>query len=59
MARAESMVDKDAVMKALSGVSDPELRKDIVSLHMVEGVEVKNGIVSFTLNLTTPACPLG
>lgn len=56
--RAALLLDRDAVMKALSGVSDPELGRDIVSLHMVEGVEVKNGVVSFTLNLTTPACPL-
>ena len=42
----------------MAGVTDPELGKDIVTLHMVEGVEVQGGKVSFTLNLTTPACPL-
>jgi ATP-binding protein involved in chromosome partitioning len=52
------LVDSQAVLKALATVSDPELGKDIVSLHMVEGVDVKDGVVSFTLNLTTPACPL-
>jgi ATP-binding protein involved in chromosome partitioning len=46
------------VLKALAEVKDPELGKDIVSLHMVEGVTVEDGTVSFTLNLTTPACPL-
>jgi len=46
------------VLKALAEVKDPELGKDLVSLHMVEGVTVEDGIVSFTLNLTTPACPL-
>jgi ATP-binding protein involved in chromosome partitioning len=46
------------VMKALAGVKDPELGKDVVSLHMVEGVKVEGGRVTFTLNLTTPACPL-
>jgi len=46
------------VIKALAGVRDPELGKDLVSLHMVEGVRVEGGKVTFTLNLTTPACPL-
>lgn len=39
-------------------MSDPELGKDVVSLGMVDSVEVQGGKVSFTLNLTTPACPL-
>jgi ATP-binding protein involved in chromosome partitioning len=49
---------QEEVLGALSRVSDPELGRDIVSLHMVEGVTVEDGVVSFTLNLTTPACPL-
>jgi len=52
------LVSKEEVLKALSGVSDPELGKDVVSLHMVENVGIEGGVVSFTLNLTTPACPL-
>jgi ATP-binding protein involved in chromosome partitioning len=46
------------VLKALSGVKDPELGKDVVSLRMVDGLKVEGGKVTFTLNLTTPACPL-
>jgi ATP-binding protein involved in chromosome partitioning len=46
------------VMKALSSVKDPELGRDLVSLRMIEGVSVDGGKVTFTLNLTTPACPL-
>lgn len=46
------------VLKALSGVKDPELGRDVVSLRMVEGVKVEGSKVTFTLNLTTPACPL-
>jgi Mrp family chromosome partitioning ATPase len=46
------------VLKALSVVKDPELGRDIVSLHMVDAVDVSRGVVTFTLNLTTPACPL-
>jgi len=46
------------VIKALSLVKDPELGRDLVSLRMIEGVAVDGGRVTFTLNLTTPACPL-
>ena len=50
--------DLDAVMTALSGVSDPELHRDIVSLGMVRDLQVDGGRVGFRLVLTTPACPL-
>jgi ATP-binding protein involved in chromosome partitioning len=49
---------EEEVLKALAGVRDPELGKDVVALRMVEGVKVERGKVTFTLNLTTPACPL-
>jgi ATP-binding protein involved in chromosome partitioning len=49
---------QEEVLKALSDVKDPELGRDVVSLHMIEGVSVEGGKVTFTLNLTTPACPL-
>lgn len=52
------MVSREDILKALAKVTDPELGRDIVSLHMVEDVIVEGGRVSFTLNLTTPACPL-
>jgi ATP-binding protein involved in chromosome partitioning len=52
------MPTEKEVLKALAQVNDPELGKDVVSLHMVEGVKVEGGAVTFTLNLTTPACPL-
>ncbi len=52
------MATEADVLKALAGVKDPELGRDIVSLHMVEGVKVEGGRVTFVLNLTTPACPL-
>ncbi len=52
------MPTTEEVLSALSRVSDPELGRDIVSLHMVDDVSVNGGTVSFTLNLTTPACPL-
>jgi ATP-binding protein involved in chromosome partitioning len=52
------MPSADDVMKALSSVKDPELGKDVVALGMIQGVSVDGGRVAFTLNLTTPACPL-
>lgn len=53
----ESITEKD-VLKALSQVQDPDLRKDLVTLGMIKDVKVKDGEVSFTIVLTTPACPL-
>jgi len=52
------MPTEKEVLDALAGVRDPELGRDIVALKMVEGVKVEEGRVTFTLNLTTPACPL-
>ncbi len=52
------MPSTEDVIKALSSVRDPELGRDLVSLRMIEGVTVDGGRVTFTLNLTTPACPL-
>ncbi|HYT54194.1 MAG TPA: Mrp/NBP35 family ATP-binding protein, partial [Verrucomicrobiae bacterium] len=42
----------------LRGVQDPEIHRDIVSLGMVKNLAVDHGQVTFTVELTTPACPL-
>jgi ATP-binding protein involved in chromosome partitioning len=47
-----------AVMDALRNVQDPDLRKDIVSLNFVKNLKVEPGRASFTIELTTPACPV-
>ena len=52
------MPTEKEVLEALAQVEDPELGRDVVSLRMVEGVKIEGGKVTFTLNLTTPACPL-
>ena len=52
------MPTAEDVLKVLSEVKDPELGRDVVSLKMIEGVKVEGDRVEFTLNLTTPACPL-
>jgi len=49
---------KEQVMAALSTVIEPELHKDIVSLNMVRDLEIEGSTASFTIVLTTPACPL-
>jgi ATP-binding protein involved in chromosome partitioning len=49
---------KEEVLKALSTVIDPDFKKDLVSLGMIKDVEVSGKKVSFTVELTTPACPL-
>ncbi|MFA9214414.1 MAG: Mrp/NBP35 family ATP-binding protein [Candidatus Methylacidiphilales bacterium] len=49
---------KEDIIKALSTVQEPDLRKDLVTLNMVKDVEVDGLNVSFTIVLTTPACPL-
>lgn len=52
------MITQEAVLKALSHVDDPDLRKDIVTLGMVEKLQIEGNTVSFDLVLTTPACPM-
>jgi ATP-binding protein involved in chromosome partitioning len=46
------------ILKALSTVQDPDLKRDLVSLNMVKDIKIEPGKVSFTVVLTTPACPL-
>jgi len=52
------VVTKDQVIDALRQVQDPELRKDLVTLNMIKDVKIEDSKVSFTVELTTPACPL-
>ncbi len=46
------------ILKALSNVQEPDLGKDIVTLNMVKDIAIDENNVSFTVVLTTPACPL-
>jgi ATP-binding protein involved in chromosome partitioning len=46
------------VLDALRVVHDPDLHRDIVALGFVQNLRVCDGIVAFTINLTTPACPV-
>lgn len=49
---------KEKVLEALSNVQEPDLGKDLVTLNMVKDIEINGNQVSFTVVLTTPACPL-
>jgi ATP-binding protein involved in chromosome partitioning len=51
-------VDQAAVLDALRAVKDPDLHRDIVSLGFVKELSVRGGQVAFTIELTTPACPV-
>jgi len=51
-------LDQQSVLDALKVVVDPDLHRDIVSLGFVKNVKISGGDVSFTIELTTPACPV-
>jgi len=53
-----AQIDTNAVLEVLRPVQDPELQKSLVELNMIRNVAVEGDRVSFTLVLTTPACPL-
>jgi ATP-binding protein involved in chromosome partitioning len=55
MAKALS---KESVLAALRKVQEPELHKDLVSLNMIQDIQINGKKVSFKIVLTTPACPL-
>jgi ATP-binding protein involved in chromosome partitioning len=54
----QAVPDRDAVLNALRVVMDPDLRRDIVSLGFVKDVSIASDRVAFTIELTTPACPV-
>jgi ATP-binding protein involved in chromosome partitioning len=51
-------MNENDILKALSNVQEPDLGKDIVTLNMVKDIKIDDNNVSFTVVLTTPACPL-
>lgn len=56
--RRQQGVDEAAVMQALRTVEEPELGGNLVDRNMIKNLTVEGGRVSFTVELTTPACPL-
>jgi ATP-binding protein involved in chromosome partitioning len=53
-----TQITKEAILAALSTVQEPELHQDLVTLNMIRELEIEGDKVSFTVMLTTPACPL-
>ncbi|MBW3637731.1 MAG: iron-sulfur cluster assembly protein, partial [Armatimonadetes bacterium] len=54
----DDSVDKDAVLRALHHVQDPDLGRSIVELDFIKNLRVCGGNVAFDIELTTPACPV-
>src|SRR5688572_2155483 len=48
----------EKILEALSNVQEPDLGKDLVTLNMVKDIVIDGNNVSFTVVLTTPACPM-
>lgn len=55
---ASTSITEAAVLGALKSVSDPDLHRDIVSLGFVKNLRIDGGRIAFTIELTTPACPV-
>lgn len=51
-------LEQTTVLDALKVVQDPDLHRDIVSLGFIKNLTIVDGHVSFTIELTTPACPV-
>lgn len=52
------MMTEADILKALSNVQEPDLGKDLVTLNMIKDLAIDGNNVSFTIVLTTPACPM-
>jgi ATP-binding protein involved in chromosome partitioning len=52
------MFTKEQILSALSHVEEPDLKKDLVTLNMIEDITINGNKISFSVILTTPACPL-
>ena len=52
------MPTTEAVLNALRAVIDPDFQQDIVTLGFVKNLDIQGGRVAFTIELTTPACPV-
>jgi len=52
------MITKQQILDALSHVEEPDLKKDLVTLNMIENIEILPNKIKFDVVLTTPACPM-
>ena len=52
------IITKEQVLQALGNVEEPDLKKDLVTLNMIQDIVIDGNHISFSVILTTPACPL-
>lgn len=52
------MITKEQILHALSHVEEPDLKKDLVTLKMIQNIEILPDKIKFDVILTTPACPM-
>jgi len=52
------MITQEQIYNALRHVEDPDLKKDLVTLNMIEDLKIDGNKISFSVVLTTPACPM-
>jgi ATP-binding protein involved in chromosome partitioning len=52
------IISNEQVLAALRNVEDPDLKKDLVTLNMIKDLKIEDKNINFTLELTTPACPM-
>jgi ATP-binding protein involved in chromosome partitioning len=52
------IITKEQVLQALGNVEEPDLKKDLVTLNMIQDIHIDGNKLSFSVILTTPACPL-
>jgi ATP-binding protein involved in chromosome partitioning len=52
------IISNEQVLAALRNVEDPDFKKDLVTLNMIKDLKIEDKNISFTLELTTPACPM-
>src|SRR3970040_838190 len=55
---AQPVVAQEEILGALAQIKDPDLGRDIVTLGFVKDLQISGENVSFTIELTTPACPV-
>src|ERR1700744_4797498 len=51
-------ITKEQILQALGNVEEPDLKKDLVTLNMIQDIHIDGNRISFSVILTTPACPL-
>ena len=51
-------ITKEGILNALKRVNDPDLHKDLVTLKMIDNIQINGNKISVEVILTTPACPL-